>query len=98
MINIDGKQIKLQIWDTVSALLLAVWPQGSLYVNAEPQVLCAGRARVLPVHHTVILQRCSRSFVGVRYLQVRPLALSMLTNMEHESSGSCATQMLQPPT
>lgn len=80
MINIDGKQIKLQIWDTVSVscsgldghradarLGLSSPAQLGPPVSTEltTSVLSAGWPRVFPVHHALLLQGRSRGTVGV---------------------------------
>lgn len=75
MINIDGKQIKLQIWDTVgrsmpcaSQLLPGClrMPR-SRSIGPIGRLACAGRARILSVHHAVVLPRGSGRAAGLRH-------------------------------
>lgn len=88
MINIDGKQIKLQIWDTVGCGGGVRGQAGSTWHAASrlsppsapleqplPWRTClyAGRTRVLPVHHALVLPWRGRGAAGVRHHQVRPL-------------------------
>ncbi len=67
MINIDGKQIKLQIWDTVSMRNTrgkGYRPRGT---HMRPS-LCApitGRPGIVPLHHTVLLPWSCRSAARV---------------------------------
>ena len=56
MINIDGKQIKLQIWDTVSCgHVFWVWFKRCFI----------GWTRVISFHYKILLQRSSRCTVSV---------------------------------
>lgn len=64
MISIEGKQIKLQIWDTVRREISKT--DCMMFV-----VGVAGRAGVVPLHHSVLLQRSSRCSSGVRYFKVK---------------------------
>jgi hypothetical protein len=54
MVNIDGKQVKLQIWDTVCSF--------SESPVVSPYFLLAGWTRIIPLHHKILLSwrcRCS---------------------------------------
>ena len=66
MINIDGKQIKLQIWDTVSffSSMSSTGGQGAELLLTVVN-MHAGRAGVLQKYHTVLLQRCSWGTLGL---------------------------------
>lgn len=85
MINIDGKQIKLQIWDTVSRGILCS-RSCTLLINrtncsyffppcacADQQIrlCCTGGAGVLPLYHALILPRRSGRTARVRHYEVR---------------------------
>ncbi|PNI34502.1 RAB2A isoform 5, partial [Pan troglodytes] len=67
MITIDGKQIKLQIWDTGKSKKKHTLPPVSVHWQKKGR----GRARILSFHHKVVLQRCSRSFTSLRYYTER---------------------------
>ena len=64
MINIEGKQIKLQIWDTVSREPSICYTRHQLLTYNPP-----GWTGSLPIHHQVLLPRSCRSPVGVRHHQ-----------------------------
>lgn len=85
MINIDGKQIKLQIWDTVSfesSCLESPLPYNRIFGWIESMhwsnlyryvhLACchAGWSGILQVNHPILLQRCCRSSAGVRHHKV----------------------------
>ena len=73
MINIDGKQIKLQIWDTVSRGILtsrsctllinrtncSYSTSSSACADQHFRLYCTGGAGVLPLYHALILPRRS---------------------------------------
>lgn len=66
MITIDSKQIKLQIWDTVITRLY------SLLFNCGEAVcsmwwLFTGWPRSIQIHNSILLPRCCRSIIGIRY-------------------------------
>ncbi len=66
MINIDGKQIKLQIWDTVRNILWCNCLPPPLNVRASP----LGWSRVFSLHYTVLLSRGCRSAARLWHHQV----------------------------
>lgn len=84
MVTIDGKQIKLQIWDTVRQpftpgftvrlrphrLMLVTLRTDSMHVG--PLRASPGRPRVLPVHHALLLPRRRRRIARLRHHAVRP--------------------------
>ena len=74
MVTIDGKHIKLQIWDTVRC---ALPPRARAHASRSADVARrraprAGGARELPLHHAQLLPRRRRRAAGVRHHQVRP--------------------------
>ena len=82
MINIEGKQIKLQIWDTVSAIC---YPR----TYSWPPSLVGGPGS-LQVHHQVLLPRGGWSLAGLRYHQAGHLQPS-----HHLAGGRQAAQQQQ---
>lgn len=85
MISIDGKQIKLQIWDTVSILVLRRHLEASfskmLMFNISQVIdgmwqsmyvilFFTGWSRIISIHYTVLLQRRCRRIVGVWHYKV----------------------------
>ena len=61
MINIEGKQIKLQIWDTVSGDSPDICYQQLFTSNPS------GGTGGLPVHHQILLPWSCRSLAGLRH-------------------------------
>lgn len=88
MITIDSRQIKLQIWDTVSnyekcsyaaapnETILAVFCNRNAKKKSSQYCFFSGWARVFPVYHTFLLSRGRRSFTGVRYYAQRDVQSS----------------------
>ena len=97
MINIDGKQIKLQIWDTVRDLLQSqTWPKFPVQLAPATALsllcwCCTGWPGVLQVNHQVVLQGGCRGLVGIRHLQVRCIHPYILP-----STSVCARCLPQP--
>lgn len=55
MINIDQKQIKLQIWDTVRLSLAFVYSLSPWLISSS-----TGRPGIVPLYHQILLQRSCR--------------------------------------
>jgi Ras family len=69
MINIDAKQIKLQIWDTVRGAAIRFVPVCELPAwRSTLGTVCGlhtGWPRVFPVHYTFLLSRSSGCLTGI---------------------------------
>ena len=81
MINIEGKQIKLQIWDTVSAICCAA---------ASADLSLLGWPGSLQVHHQILLPGSGWGLAGVRHHQA-----GHLQPPDHLAGGRQAAQQQQ---
>ena len=91
MINIEGKQIKLQIWDTVSIIIFAARHRVDVhkYLKTLPLVpaytsLHAGWSRSVQINHPIILQRCCWCSACLRHNQeghLQSLGLETLSSL-----------------
>ena len=60
MITIDGKQIKLQIWDTVRGCLTGCFISSACSTWQVIDHNSTGWTGIIPVDHSLLLSRCSR--------------------------------------
>ena len=96
MINIDGKQIKLQIWDTVRVSSVPHLALCLFWIYAHHSVVPVGRPGVVPIDHAELLPRRGRRTPCLRHHQARlyPTICAFILQSANKWGGGAVTNTL----